>query len=44
MILVPMDAPGATMADGPDEVHRASVAKLELKNERRIPAERAWDA
>jgi acyl-CoA dehydrogenase len=25
------------LADGPDEVHRASVAKLELKKERRVP-------
>jgi acyl-CoA dehydrogenase len=24
------------LADGPDEVHRASVAKLELKKERRV--------
>jgi acyl-CoA dehydrogenase len=32
------------LADGPDEVHRASVAKLVLKKERRILAERAWDA
>jgi acyl-CoA dehydrogenase len=28
------------LADGPDEVHRASVAKLELKKERRVPPPR----
>ena len=28
------------LADGPDEVHRASVAKLELKKERRVPSSR----
>ncbi|HSL00465.1 MAG TPA: acyl-CoA dehydrogenase [Rubrobacteraceae bacterium] len=27
------------LADGPDEVHRVSVAKLELKKEPRVPAE-----
>jgi acyl-CoA dehydrogenase len=32
------------LADGPDEVHRAAVAKLELKKETRIPAERYWEA
>jgi acyl-CoA dehydrogenase len=28
------------LADGPDEVHRASVAKLELKKKRRVPPPR----
>ena len=32
------------LADGPDEVHRVSVAKLELKKERRIPSEESSDA
>jgi acyl-CoA dehydrogenase len=27
------------LADGPDEVHRASVAKLELEREGRVPTE-----
>ena len=32
------------LADGPDEVHRASVAKLELKKERRVGLEQSYDA
>ncbi len=32
------------LADGPDEVHRVSVAKLDLKKERRVPAEEASGA
>ena len=30
------------LADGPDEVHRASVAKLELKKERRVGIEQSY--
>ncbi len=30
------------LADGPDEVHRASVAKLELKKERRVGLEQSY--
>ncbi len=32
------------LADGPDEVHRASVAKLELKKERRVGIEQSYGA
>lgn len=32
------------LADGPDEVHRASVAKLELKKERRAGIEQSYGA
>jgi acyl-CoA dehydrogenase len=32
------------LADGPDEVHRASVARLELKKARRAPTKEAADA
>ncbi|MBA3425102.1 MAG: acyl-CoA dehydrogenase family protein [Rubrobacter sp.] len=32
------------LADGPDEVHRAAVARLELKKERRVGAEEASGA
>ena len=32
------------LADGPDEVHRAAVAKLELKKEPRVPAEQYREA
>ena len=32
------------LADGPDEVHRASVAKLELKKERRVGLEQSCGA
>jgi acyl-CoA dehydrogenase len=32
------------LADGPDEVHRASVAKLELKKERRVGLEQSYGA
>jgi acyl-CoA dehydrogenase len=32
------------LADGPDEVHRVAVAKLELKKERRTPTKEAADA
>ena len=32
------------LADGPDEVHRAAVAKLELKKERRIGIEQSYGA
>ncbi len=32
------------LADGPDEVHRAAVAKLELKKERRVSIEQSYGA
>ncbi len=32
------------LADGPDEVHRAAVAKLELKKERRVGVEQSYGA
>ncbi len=32
------------LADGPDEVHRAAVAKLELKKERRVGIEQSYGA
>ena len=32
------------LADGPAEVHRAAVAKLELKKERRVGVEQAYGA